>query len=266
MSACTDPRRLWLEAIESFALLATGLTEPQWQAPSPCPGWSVGDLVAHTIDLEERLSGAEIPDHEPDWSALPDVTDSGRRMEPGVDRRRGRERTAVLDELAAVIVTRSAQMADVDLDATISSPFGREIPMAAMMRMRVFDLWVHEQDIRSAIGAPGGLTTPAARATLAMIIDSLPRMWAKVVGAPAGSALCVEITGDDLPGSWTVSVDGEGRGSVHEGVVSEPVVWLRGTWPVLLAAATGRPSAQGLTVEGDAILGAAVLAHLNIAP
>jgi uncharacterized protein (TIGR03083 family) len=261
-----DPRRTWLEAIESFADLANGLTEAQWQSPSPCPGWTVGDLVAHTIDIEERLSGAVIPDHEPDWARLPHVTESGRRMEPGVDRRRGRDRSAVLDELGAVIVTRSAQMAGLDLDATIASPFGREIPMTVMMRMRVFDLWVHEQDIRAAIGEPGNLASSAARATLSMIVDSLPRVWAKVAAAPVGGVLLLEITGGALPGTIHVVVDEEGRGSVHDIAPTDPLVTLRGTWPALLAAATGRPSDQTLDVTGDTVLASAVLAHLNMAP
>ena len=34
------------------------------------------------------------------------------------------------------------------------------------MRIRVFDCWLHEQDIRDAVGRPGGEDGPAASVAL----------------------------------------------------------------------------------------------------
>ena len=266
MTDSTDPRQQWLRAIESFADLSATLTESQWQSPSPCPGWSVGDLVAHTVDIEERMAGGPQPDYEPDWSALPHVTDSGRRMEPGVDRRRGRDRSAVLDELYSIILTRSGQMADLDLAATIFSPFGREISMTAMMHMRVFDIWVHEQDIRTAIHQPGNLSSDSARLTQRMIIDSLPKAWAKSAAAPSGAVLSVEISGDELPCTVFIRSTDEGRGEIVDAAGGQPDVTVRGSWPEFLAVATGRGPASDLMVSGDVALGDVLVAHLNIAP
>jgi len=266
MTESTDPRRQWLRAIESFAELAATLTEAQWQAPSPCPGWSVGDLVAHTVDVEEHMAGVPLPDYEPDWASLPHVTDSGRRMEPGVDRRRGIDRSSVLDELSAIVITRSAQMADLDPSATILSPFGREISMAAMMRMRVFDIWVHEQDIRTAIQQPGNLTSDSARLTQQMIVDSLPKAWAKSIAAPVDAVLQVDITGDELPITVFVQSADDGRGELVTTYDGEPEVKIRGSWPVFLAASTGRGPASDLELSGNLALGEVLLTHLNIAP
>jgi len=266
MTDSTDPRRLWLHAIESFADVATSLTEPQWQLPSPCPGWSVGDVVAHTVDIEERMAGVPQPDYEPDWSTLPHVKESGRRMEPGVDRRRGLDRSTVLDELSSAMMARSQQMATLDLTSTIVGPFGREISMPAMMNMRVFDIWVHEQDIRTAIGQPGNLDGAAAHVTQRMILDALPKAWAKSAAAPSGAVLCVEITGAALPTRVLVLSAEDGRGELlaeHDGA---PDVTIRGTWPTFLAASTGRGPVSALEFTGDASLGQAVAAHLNIAP
>ena len=48
--------RIWHGELLTIADLAAGLDGHQWQAPSPCPGWTVGDLVAHVIDTETAVS------------------------------------------------------------------------------------------------------------------------------------------------------------------------------------------------------------------
>jgi uncharacterized protein (TIGR03083 family) len=266
MTDSTDPRRQWLHAIESFTDVATSLTEAQWQLPSPCPGWTVGDIVAHTVDIEERMAGVPQPDYEPDWSTLPHVKETGRRMEPGVDRRRGLDRSTVLDELSAAVMTRSSQMADLDLTASILSPFGREISLAAMMNMRVFDIWVHEQDVRAAIDKPGNLDSEAARLTQVMILDAMPKAWAKSASAPSGAVLCIDITGADLPAWVLVLAADDGRGELLAEYDGAPDVTIRGTWPTFLAASTGRGPVSTLEFTGDATLSQAIAAHLNITP
>ena len=266
MPESTDPRHAWLTSIESFAELASTLSQDQWHAPSPCPGWTVGDLVAHSVDIEERMAGVPQPDYEPDWDALPHVTESGRRMEPGVDRRRALSRQAVLDQLSTIVTMRSAQVAELDLQATILSPFGREIVLAAMMRMRVFDLWVHEQDIRLALSMPGNLTSTGAQISQSMIVESLPRTWAKSASAPIGSVLCVDIIGEDLPGTVWVRAGDDGRGEILDSRPELIDVTVSGTWPALLAAATGRPNGTSLSVEGDSELAEVFLANINMAP
>ncbi|MEI8259900.1 MAG: maleylpyruvate isomerase family mycothiol-dependent enzyme [Actinomycetes bacterium] len=266
MPESTDLADAWLTSLTSFSELVAGLSPAQWNSPSPCPGWSVGDLVAHTVDIEERMAGVPQPDYEPDWDALPHVTESGRRMEPGVDRRRGLDRSVVLDQLSVVSATRSAQVADLDPEATIVSPFGREITLSVMMRMRIFDVWVHEQDIRVALNLPGNLTTVGGQVTQSMIIESLPRTWAKSAAAPEGSVLCVDVIGSDLPRTVWVRAGEEGRGEFLDTRPENIDVTIMGTWPALLAAATGRSSDTRLNVQGDAKLAQALVSNLNMAP
>ena len=79
----------WDQAIGNFATFVS--TVDDWEIASPCPGWSVSDLVAHIIDLESQLAGDPQPEHTPDWSSLSHVSsDFGRFTEIGVDYRRGR--------------------------------------------------------------------------------------------------------------------------------------------------------------------------------
>ena len=271
MADARDPRLLWHEAITSFADLATSLTESQWQLPSPCPGWTVGDLVAHTIDIEQLLEGTAPAGPEPDWAALPHVDrDLARRTEPGVDLRRGRDRADVLDELDATVMTRSSVVGAMDLGGTMLSPFGREVPVPFMLRMRIFDIWVHEQDIRTAIGRPGGMSTAAAQASLDLLLDALPKAWAKSAQAPAGSSLLVRVTGPGLECSVLVTVEPDGTGHLADADAAPSTgpstVTIEADWPTFLAAATGRGPTSALRVSGDPALAEAVLPHLNVAP
>jgi uncharacterized protein (TIGR03083 family) len=176
------------------------------------------------------------------------------------------DRSVVLDQLSVVSATRSAQVADLDPEATILSPFGREITLSVMMRMRVFDLWVHEQDIRVALNLPGNLTTVGGQVTQSMIIESLPRTWARSAAAPAGSVLCLDIIGPDLPRTVWVRAGEEGRGEVLDTRPENIDVTIMGTWPALFAAATGRSSDSRLSAEGDALLAHALVSNLNMAP
>lgn len=206
---------IWQAELEAIADLAASLDDDQWLAASPCPGWSVADLVAHITDIELSLTDDPRPDHVPDWSSLPHVSsDTDRFTEVGVDLRRGRPRAEVIGELREVITRRRAELDALPEDAQMHSPTGRPVAVLRMMRLRTLDSWVHEQDIRTAVGRPGGWDTPAAIVTLQQFIDGLPKVWAKQAQAPAGAVLHVVIA-DVARGveAWVVS-DGDGRGEV----------------------------------------------------
>ena len=64
------------------------------------------------------------------------------------------------------------------------------------MRIRVMDMWFHEQDIREAVGEPGHLAGPGARRrALAEVVAALGYVVGKRVGAPAGTTVRFELTG-----------------------------------------------------------------------
>jgi len=68
-----DPMKTYLEAVLDFYATLNSLTAEQWALPTPCPGWSVADIVAHTIDLDSMAVGELTPVHEPAWDQLPHV-------------------------------------------------------------------------------------------------------------------------------------------------------------------------------------------------
>ena len=75
---------------DAIDALVDGLSEPQWQAQTPLPGWNVHDVVAHMIGTESMLQGAATPEADIDVSTLKHVrNDIGVLNERWVRRLRG---------------------------------------------------------------------------------------------------------------------------------------------------------------------------------
>ena len=108
----------WDQAIGNFATFVS--TVDDWEIASPCPGWSVSDLVAHIIDLESQLAGDPPPEHTPDWSSLTHVSsDFGRFNEIGVDYRRGSSRESLLAELTDCHTRARERLSSLPSDALL---------------------------------------------------------------------------------------------------------------------------------------------------
>lgn len=264
----------WRSASEDFIDLVTGLSQEEWDAPTALPGWSVGDIVAHVGWIEGMLIGEFDPPHEPDWSALPHVAnDFGRVTEIPVDLRRSWTREAVLVELADRVARRTHELESGARDATVEvmGPLGTA-PLGRVLRMRTLDTWVHEQDIRDALGRPGHLDTPGAQATAAQLLPGLGKVWAKLAGASAGQVLEVRITGPGIEGGALVAVGDDGRARVIEEDLLDQAgaatVTMAMSWPAYLALSCGRgepqPWRDQVTIAGDAALAERTLDNFRV--
>ena len=262
----------WASAIEPFADLAESLTEEQWLAPSILPGWTNADIVAHVVGIERDLLGQAEPYRELAWEQLPHADDLfSRYTELAVASRRGVPQHEVCAELRAAIAARRAFLdkQSPDLGEIVSGPGGWELPRGVVMRMRCFDIWVHEQDIRASIGEPGGLDSDAAWVAAGQMLKGLGRVWAREVGAQPGQSAEVIVTGPGVSFHAGLLLDGDGRGRVvGAGEVPTPTTSITLTWPHFTAAACGRVTAQGQSaaINGDVALGQQLIASLNIAP
>ena len=54
---------------------------------------------------------------------------------------------------------------------------------------------MHEQDVRRAVGRPGGMDTAPARHTAEYLAESLGYVLGKKVGAPTGTSLVLDMEG-----------------------------------------------------------------------
>lgn len=260
---------VWRESLEQIVNLCETLDDAQWNTPTPCPGWTVGDVVAHLIDVEALLADDPRPDHQPDWAALPHAkTEFGRITEVGVDVRRGSDKQAVVDELRVMLHRR-----DESLRSHVGPArgvFGTLVDLDYLLGMRIFDCWVHEQDIRIALNRPGGLDSPAASLAAQMMLRGLPKAWGKTIAPPPGSVLRITLTGPFIEHDAALIIDADGKAVWTDPIAAD--VHITMSWPDYVLAATGRidtdeaPWRHNIQAIGEMELVARTLRALNVAP
>ncbi len=136
-----------------------------------------------------------------------------------------------------------------------------------MLRDRIFDLWVHQQDIRVPLGEPGHLDDDGARITAEVLLAGLGFLWAKRAGAPSGTSLVVRTTPPGLALVAAVRIDADGRARPCD-VPQDPTATLTLGFTNFVALACGRMNADAgaVVVAGDLELGARVVEDFAITP
>ncbi|MFC8043360.1 maleylpyruvate isomerase family mycothiol-dependent enzyme [Nocardia sp. NPDC057353] len=247
--------------------LVADFDEAQWQAPTPCPGWSARDVIAHIIGTESSLTGAEPPEL-PDVTSKPHVRNEiGALNERWVEHFRPLSPAELLGRWDAVIGARTAAltaMTDTEFDAPSWTPEGPGT-YARFMRIRVFDCWMHEQDLRAAIGRPGGTDTTAGEIAVEEMTGKLGYIVGKRAAAPERSTVTVVLTGGL---GRTVPVLVEGRARILEAAPDDPTVTLTLPAPLFARLYGGRVTAaevaDAIGIGGDQLLGHRVLDALAI--
>jgi uncharacterized protein (TIGR03083 family) len=255
----------WRGTADELTVLLGTLAEADWAKPTDCPGWSVADVVAHLAALETELATGIGP------RTIAPL--EGRELgaswtEAGVAERRGRTPESLLEELRHGIAARAEQLAadppTNPLARAPHTPAGLPWDNRTLLRNRVVDMWVHEQDIRRAIGQPGGMDSLAARLVADVFQAAWPFILAKKVGAPAGTTLALTVAGTRA--DYVVGADG--RGAVAEVPVADPTVALSMTREALTVLGAGRrtPAQVAVDIGGDPDLAARLLAAAAITP
>jgi uncharacterized protein (TIGR03083 family) len=253
----------------STAALGDTLDESQWKQPTECPGWTVQDNLVHLTALERFILGDPLPSGDvPD--DLPHVkNDIGKANERWIESRRTWTGADALAEFRAATGTRIEQLRGLDeagFAADSWTPMGPGT-VADLLRFRIFDSWVHEQDMRRGLDRPGNLDSPAARQALDMMVGVLPYIVGKKVGAPDGSTVVLVLTGP-LPTTAAAEVV-DGRAGAVDPLPADPTVTLTLASDEFARLACGRsdPSEALVTgvvaIDGDVLLGGEIVRQLN---
>lgn len=251
------------DAWDSIEGLCAGLDAAQWSRPTECPGWSVKDVVSHLIGIEAMMIGRPATPHRAQ-PAEHVRNPLGEMNEHEVDTRRGRTGAEVLAEWIEIAAIQRERLASAD-DAWFATPTDTPAGPGTMedfTAIRTLDAWVHEQDIRRAIGVRGHDTGPAAELTIDRLARQLPMVVGRRAAAGEGRGAAVVLDGPVVR-RWTVAVSG-GRGAFAE--VAEPDATVTMHSDDFVALATGRRGADGATwtASGDGDLAARIVASLNV--
>ena len=257
--------RVW-RSIES---LCSSLTEVPWKTPTDCPGWSVQDQVSHLAGAESGILGNPRPDHTPKETGHV-KNDVGQCNEVVVDFRRSWPGHKVLAEFRELTDQRLGLlrgMTDEEFAAETQTPIGPGT-VTDFVRIRIFDAWVHEQDIRRALNIPGELEGPVAVHSVGRVARAMPFVVARKAQAPDGVTVVFDVTGSAgrvIP----VGVAG-GRGSELDSAPTSPTVKISTDVETFACLGCGRwdPNevlrSNRVAIAGDPALGETIVKQMNI--
>jgi uncharacterized protein (TIGR03083 family) len=192
---------------EAFGALVRSLDAQQWQQPSRCTGWTAGDVARHVVGTAADVAAGVVGTHTPDEE---------------VALRVGRTATEIADELDAALVTLRNLGSVIDDDVWNGPSPVPDLTMRQGIVTLMFDVYVHEDDIRSALGMPSAGTAIGLDASVEHVAEQLQdRGW----------------------GPATLALDGMEKVDVGRGgdtVTGDPKQF------VLAATGRGNPTALGL--------------------
>lgn len=254
----------WRDTADRVIDLFADLTDDQLALPTDCPGWTVRDLLAHLAALEADLAAAVQVGVVRLGQVPPSYT------QRGIEEWTGRSADELLTELRESVATRAERLeADPPTDPQArapTGPIGLDWTWDTLLRNRVIDLWVHEQDVRRAVDRPGAMGTAGAQVTTHTFAAAVPYVVGKRVGAPVGTSVVVDVTGP-VPTTVAVRVDESGRARRVD-AVDDASVRLTLDTEAFTVLGAGRRSVGDVevAVDGDEALGRRVLKQLAVTP
>lgn len=258
----------WWACVQDLLALLEELDPADWARPTDLAGWDVKAVASHTAHLESLLAGG--PDEQAEVGPADHITGPmGQFTEIGVLTRRDREPAAIIEEIRARTGERHAALVaepPADPDAPAPGIFGLiGWSTRTLLRNRPLDVWMHEQDIRRAVGRPGGLDSPGARHTAEYLAEGFGYVVGKRVAPPAGTTALLAVDGSD---PVAVEIGADGRAHRLAAPPAEPSVALRMDRESFIVLAGGRRAAAegAVTVSGDQELGGRILDRLATTP
>ena len=245
--------------------LISGLDDEKWSWPSPLPGWDVRANVVHMFGTEAALLGksptVEIGDDGPEHVRNP----IGAINEAWVATYADRPPAELVEQfrsLTAERLTVLESMSDDEWNEVGFLPAG-QAPYGRFMQIRVFDCWMHEQDIRYAIRMPGHEQGAPVDLSLDELSNAMGFVVGKKAAAPEGSSVTFDLRGAT---SRRIHVQVGGRAQVVDELDGPATTTL--VMPVISFAhiAGGRLDRElhmtHCEIEGDQELGRRVLENL----
>lgn len=260
-----DERRGFLELLESLSLA-------DWVRPTVCAGWSVQDVAAHLLgDDVGLLSRWRDGYGTPTFGEGLDIATWGGLL-AAIDRQNDRWVTAarrMSPEVIVALLRWSGEETAAFFRAVDPHALGRPVdwagPAAAPLWMHVAreytERWVHQQQIRDAVGAPGLFAPRLFAPVLETFARALPHTLREHV-PEEGTTVRLVVTGD-AGGAWTArhldgqwaSIDDAASPAGATVTLDQDLAWRLFTKGVRPDDVRGDVAIAGDPVLADAVLG-----------
>ena len=258
----------------SLMTLLRGLAPADWSKPTACALWSVKDIVAHLLDsCLRRLSfgrdGLEATPDRPIASYADLVSylnelnaqwiRASQRLSPGV--------LMDLMDLAGPQLNRYFSALDPDETARFGVAWAGEerSPNWFDIGREYTERWLHQQQIREAVGAPGLVGREWLHPALDIFVRALPHGY-REVAAQAGTRVEVEIRGE-AGGVWTLARGAAGWTLLtgrDPGARARVSLDQETAWKLFSKGLSPDQARRRIEIEGDPSLGRPVLGTLAV--
>ena len=254
--------------------LLGGLDEADWSRPTACALWSVKDIVAHLLDtgLRRLSSGRDgfMPAPEGGIASYPDLVAylnrlnaewvaATRRLSPPV-------LLALMDVMAPQVHAFFGS-----LDPHAQAQFGvawageESSPVWFDIGREYTERWLHQQQIREAVGAPGLLGREWLYPALDIFMRALPHTY-RAIPAEPGQSIHFAIRGE-AGGDWTLRRQGQGW-SLFTGRDDRPAARVsldqENAWRLFSKGLSPEAARRSVRIEGDPRLGEPVFGALAV--
>ena len=257
-----DLEEVWQRLLE----IGGEIPDSMWNHPTSCPNWSIADNYAHIIGTEAMLAGEAQPKISGiDMSIVKNPI--GEMNQHWVESMRSMGKAELLDRLSKLKETRSKRLRSMtpeEWETPGPTPVG-QAPYGRFMQIRVFDCYMHEQDIRQAADLGFHPYGGAAERSFAEITPAMGFVVGKKANAPKGSIVRFVISGGQ---NATFDVIVGDRASISYDLSHSPTTVLEIGFLAFTRLIGGRSDGGAdyisrITVSGDKALGERVLANLN---
>ncbi len=199
-----DVRPLFAVDRRRLLELLAGLDGADWRRPTACPGWSVHDVAAHIAhDHIRRLSGTR--DRHESAGFLPGEDLAAfidRVNQEFVENARAWSPAILIDLVAHLGPQLDDVWAGLDLegpaaiDVAWADP-GTVAPVWLDVAREFSEFWIHQQQVRDAVGASGTFDTPGDEVTGAVVDTLIRGLPLTLATDPAGTGkrVGVQVTG-----------------------------------------------------------------------
>jgi uncharacterized protein (TIGR03083 family) len=259
---------------QELITLLRGLDPADWRRPTACALWSVKDIAAHLLDTSlRRISfGRDRLDMSPESeiASYDDLVGYLNRLNAewiAASRRLSPRMLIELLDFTAPQVHALFQSLDPHAPATFSVAWAGEASSANWFDIarEYTERWLHQQQIREAVNAPGLTARAWLYPTLDIFVRALPYTY-RDIEASVGESIGFEIRGH-AGGDWTLVRTPDGwRLCVGSDPASAARVSLDqdAAWKLFSKSLSAEEARRRVRIEGESRLGQPALGSLAI--
>jgi uncharacterized protein (TIGR03083 family) len=241
-----SPAAAFSRAADALYGMLCVLSAEDWHRPA-LRGLDVQGLVGHLTGVEEDVQRG--------LAGVPRVAQANHveSTQPAADRQAGRWPADTRTEW------RRAADHTLDLAHTAGDPgaevavHGMRVPLSLLLVVRAFELWVHDNDIRQAVGLPPSVPDPSTLSLMTQVAARLIPHAAARGGLREPTSVHLVLTGPG-GGTWDIPIGDSPAAPATVGIIADAVGFCR------LVANRAAPDTLGMHITGDADRAAMVLA------